>query len=145
MSSVALAVSLASSFTSLATTAKPLPASPARAASIVALRANKLVCSAIEDQRTPASQPADVPVRVKAQKATRSLDRMDGAKDAAQRRLRRGILFQRYQVAVESIEILVALDEKIPDDVLKVVHALLPIASPTMASFGLPPKGGIES
>ncbi len=48
MSSVALAVSLASSFTSLATTAKPLPASPARAASMVALRASKLVCWAIE-------------------------------------------------------------------------------------------------
>ena len=48
MSSVALAVSRASSLTSLATTAKPLPASPARAASIVALRASRLVCSAIE-------------------------------------------------------------------------------------------------
>src|SRR5271165_3498068 len=48
MSSVALAVSLASSLTSLATTAKPLPASPARAASIVALSARRLVCCAIE-------------------------------------------------------------------------------------------------
>src|SRR4051812_33210199 len=48
MSSVALAVSLANSFTSLATTAKPLPASPARAASMVALRASRLVCCAIE-------------------------------------------------------------------------------------------------
>jgi hypothetical protein len=36
MSSVARAVSWARSFTSLATTAKPLPASPARAASMVA-------------------------------------------------------------------------------------------------------------
>src|SRR4051794_18075149 len=48
MSSVALAVSWASSLTSLATTAKPLPASPARAASIVAFRASRFVCSAIE-------------------------------------------------------------------------------------------------
>src|SRR5208337_5108591 len=48
MSSVALAVSFANSFTSLATTAKPLPASPARAASMVAFRANRLVCWAIE-------------------------------------------------------------------------------------------------
>jgi hypothetical protein len=48
MSSVALAVSWARSLTSLATTAKPLPASPARAASMVALRARRLVCSAIE-------------------------------------------------------------------------------------------------
>ena len=48
MSSVALAVSLASSLTSLATTAKPLPASPARAASIVAFSASRLVCCAIE-------------------------------------------------------------------------------------------------
>src|SRR3712207_7383480 len=48
MSSVAFAVSCASSLTSLATTAKPLPASPARAASIVALSASRLVCSAIE-------------------------------------------------------------------------------------------------
>ena len=48
MSSVALAVSLASSLTSLATTANPLPASPARAASMVAFRASRLVCWAIE-------------------------------------------------------------------------------------------------
>jgi hypothetical protein len=48
ISSVALAVSLASSLTSLATTAKPLPASPARAASMVALRASRLVCCAME-------------------------------------------------------------------------------------------------
>jgi len=48
ISSVARAVSLASSFTSLATTAKPLPASPARAASIVAFSASRLVCCAME-------------------------------------------------------------------------------------------------
>ena len=47
MSSVAFAVSWASSLTSLATTAKPLPASPARAASMVALSASRLVCSAM--------------------------------------------------------------------------------------------------
>ena len=48
MSSVARAVSLASSLTSLATTANPLPASPARAASIVAFSASRFVCCAIE-------------------------------------------------------------------------------------------------
>ena len=48
MSSVALAVCLASSLTSLATTANPFPASPARAASIVAFKASKLVCWAID-------------------------------------------------------------------------------------------------
>ena len=48
ISSVALAVCLASSLTSLATTAKPLPASPARAASIVAFKASRLVCCAME-------------------------------------------------------------------------------------------------
>ena len=47
ISSVASLVCFASSFTSLATTAKPLPASPALAASIVALRASNFVCSAI--------------------------------------------------------------------------------------------------
>ena len=47
MSSVALAVCLASSLTSLATTAKPLPASPARAASMVAFSASRLVCWAM--------------------------------------------------------------------------------------------------
>ena len=42
----------ASALTSAATTAKPLPASPARAASIVAFRARRLVCEAIaRDQR----------------------------------------------------------------------------------------------
>ena len=47
MVAVARPVSRASSLTSAATTAKPLPASPARAASIVALRASRLVCSAM--------------------------------------------------------------------------------------------------
>ena len=44
---MALAVCTASDFTSEATTAKPLPASPARAASMVALSASRLVCSAM--------------------------------------------------------------------------------------------------
>ena len=43
ISSVVLAVWLVSCFTSLATTAKPLPASPTRAASMVALRAGRSV------------------------------------------------------------------------------------------------------
>ena len=47
MSFVADAVSLASSLTSFATTANPRPASPARAASIVAFRASRFVCCAI--------------------------------------------------------------------------------------------------
>ena len=47
ISSVALAVSVARALTSDATTAKPLPASPARADSIVALSASRLVCPAI--------------------------------------------------------------------------------------------------
>jgi hypothetical protein len=48
ISSVALAVWPASALTSDATTAKLLPASPARAVSIVALSASRLVCSATE-------------------------------------------------------------------------------------------------
>src|SRR6186997_3118642 len=48
MSSVAFAVCAASAFTSDATTAKPRPASPARAASIVAFSASKLVCAAMD-------------------------------------------------------------------------------------------------
>ena len=47
ISVVALAVWPASDFTSEATTAKPRPASPARAASMVALSASRLVCSAM--------------------------------------------------------------------------------------------------
>src|SRR5215510_11621416 len=47
ISSVALAVCPASALTSVATTAKPRPASPARAASIVAFSASRLVCSAM--------------------------------------------------------------------------------------------------
>jgi len=42
-----LRVASARLFTSLATTAKPLPAAPARAASMVAFSANRLVCLAI--------------------------------------------------------------------------------------------------
>src|SRR6478735_2168991 len=48
ISSVAVAVCAASSLTSPATTANPLPASPARAASIVAFSASRLVCSAMD-------------------------------------------------------------------------------------------------
>src|SRR6185312_13272442 len=47
MSSVAIAVCVASDLTSLATTAKPRPASPARAASMVALSASRLVWDAM--------------------------------------------------------------------------------------------------
>jgi hypothetical protein len=47
MSSVAFAVCTASDLTSEATTAKPRPASPARAASMVALSASRLVCPAM--------------------------------------------------------------------------------------------------
>ena len=47
MSWVERAVCVASDLTSLATTAKPLPASPARAASIVAFSASRLVLPAI--------------------------------------------------------------------------------------------------
>jgi len=47
ISVVALAVWPASDFTSEATTAKPLPASPARAASMVAFNASRLVCAAM--------------------------------------------------------------------------------------------------
>src|SRR3989338_1414506 len=47
ISSVDCWVRLARLRTSSATTAKPRPCSPARAASIAALRASKLVCSAI--------------------------------------------------------------------------------------------------
>ena len=47
ISSVALAVCVASVFTSLATTAKPRPDSPARAASMVAFSASRLVWLAI--------------------------------------------------------------------------------------------------
>ena len=46
MSLLACAVCVARCFTSLATTAKPFPASPARAASMVALSASRFVWSA---------------------------------------------------------------------------------------------------
>ena len=51
ISSVALAVWLASDLTSEATTAKPLPASPARDASMVALSARRLVWAAMSLMR----------------------------------------------------------------------------------------------
>ena len=56
ISSVAREVWLASALTSAATTAKPLPASPARAASIVAFSASRLVCAAILEI-SPTTEP----------------------------------------------------------------------------------------
>jgi hypothetical protein len=47
MSSVAFALWLESDFTWLATTAKPFPASPARAVSIVAFKASRFVSLAM--------------------------------------------------------------------------------------------------
>ena len=58
ISPVALAVSWDSSLTWPATTAKPAPAWPARAASMVALRASRLVWSAI-DVMTCTTEPID--------------------------------------------------------------------------------------
>src|ERR1700733_9859912 len=55
ISSVALAVWLASDLTSEATTAKPRPASPARAASMVAFNASRLVWAAMELIKPPTS------------------------------------------------------------------------------------------
>ena len=63
ISSVAFAVWLARALTSEATTAKPLPASPARAASMVALSASRLVWLAIAPIRrstSPIFSPAAV-------------------------------------------------------------------------------------
>ncbi len=59
ISSVALAVWPASSLTSAATTAKPRPASPARAASMVALSASRLVWLAIDEIRPTTSPMRD--------------------------------------------------------------------------------------
>jgi hypothetical protein len=61
ISSVAFAVWLASSLTSEATTAKPRPASPARAASMVAFSASRLVWAAMVLIRPTTSpiRPAD--------------------------------------------------------------------------------------
>src|SRR5262249_13129525 len=56
ISSVAFEVWPASDFTSEATTAKPFPAAPARAASMVALSASRLVCPAIARIR-PTTSP----------------------------------------------------------------------------------------
>ena len=61
ISSVALAVCAASSLTSAATTAKPRPASPARAASIVALSARRFVWLAMLE-----ISPTTSPMRVAA-------------------------------------------------------------------------------
>ncbi len=56
ISLVALAVCSASAFTSAATTAKPLPAAPARAASMVAFSASRLVCPAMVEM-SPTTSP----------------------------------------------------------------------------------------
>ncbi len=67
ISSVARAVWPASSFTSAATTAKPRPAAPARAASIVALSASRLVWAAIEE-----INPTTSPIRAVASVSART-------------------------------------------------------------------------
>ena len=62
MSAAAFAVWVASAFTSWATIEKPRPASPARAASIVAFKARRLVCAATPVMR-PITSPISLPSR----------------------------------------------------------------------------------
>ena len=78
ISSVAREVWLASVFTSAATTAKPLPASPARAASMVALSASRLVCAAIAEMA-----PTTDPMRSAASSSERMTSWVRAASDAA--------------------------------------------------------------
>ncbi len=74
ISSVAWVTWWERSLTSLATTANPLPAAPARAASMVALRASRLVCLAMEEMRamTPPIRFDDSPRLVTMDEASRA-------------------------------------------------------------------------
>ena len=58
-----------------------------------------------------------------AEKAAGALDGVDAAKDGGEQLTVAGMLFQRHEVPVESVEPLVALDQELSDDVVHVAHA----------------------
>src|SRR5438128_721743 len=63
------------------------------------------------------------------QESARSFDRVNRAKDTAENWLRVRVWLELDQVKIELIEILVALNEKLSDDILKIIHSLFLIAS----------------
>ncbi len=103
ISPVARAVWLARFFTSEATTAKPLPASPARAASIVALSASRLVCPAMA-----AISPSTSPMRSAACTSSATATR-----DVSAQTERTGAVVQELKGAAERIGEVVALIRRI--------------------------------
>src|SRR5262245_16493656 len=60
----------------------------------------------------------------KAQKAAGPFDRVDRAKDAAERGRRAGVLLEHHEIAIQLIEVFITLDQKIFDDI--VVHTVQP-------------------
>jgi hypothetical protein len=82
-----------------------------------------------EDQRTVAqlAQQAltDVgdPLQLaEGEEAAGALDRVDRAEDAGEQVARPGVLLERDEVGVERVEVLVALHEKLLDDLVHLVH-----------------------
>jgi hypothetical protein len=58
------------------------------------------------------------------EEAAGALDRVDGAEDALQQRVGVRLPFERDKIAIELIEILVTLYEKLVHDLLELVHLL---------------------
>jgi hypothetical protein len=60
---------------------------------------------------------------------------VDRAEDAAQNLAVVGTLLQRDQVAVQAVEVLVALDQKLFDNVVGIIHSEIPLHRRTFRSL----------
>jgi hypothetical protein len=74
--------------------------------------------------------------------AARALDRVDRAEDAAQQLSRAGLALERDQVAVELVQVLVALHEELLDDLVDLIHrGCLPSFVPFDEAYRPPAEG----
>ena len=75
---------------------------------------------------------------VERQEAAGALDRVDRPENAGQQLLRPGLLFQRHKITVQLVQVLVALHEKLLDDVAQLVQGG-PLSTPAQIGMGVEP------
>src|SRR5690606_33240354 len=68
------------------------------------------------------------------QEAARALDRVDDPEDAREQLTGPRRALERHEVRVELIEVLVALDQELPDDLVHAIHNALHGTGPADAS-----------
>lgn len=72
------------------------------------------------------------------EEARRAFDRVNRAKDAGQTFFVVRIFFEVHQISIELVEVLVALDEELLDDLIHIAHGINPSARAALAATNCP-------